>query len=163
MNGVSREEVANLIHAAKLEWKNEHSLEGCEAVRTLSTYVHGDLNSEIEKGKNTSKAFIEAEKRLSDLDKKDTGKVTILWEDKIIMKKAFNWLVGSFITAILTFIGGLSIFWITQNGHLVRTEEKIDNTNRYQIIQTLYAKYSATGDIATKNEAEALLKKISIK
>ena len=156
MNGVSREEINNLIQVAKLEWKNEHAVEGCEFVRKVQNYIDGDLRSDIHDFKTANEVQLGLSQRLEILDNAKTGQVTILWEERNAVVK---WLIGTAISIII-FMGG---FYWTQNTSLKKTDAKLDLTCQYQLAQTLFVKFSATGDISAKLEAEEILKKLSIK
>jgi hypothetical protein len=85
------------------------SLESCAAIETA---LLKKINSE-----------------LNDLIKPETGKVTILWEDRKMILNGMRWLIATVIAGLLTSI-------VTQNHHQNRIEkflEKITSIEQVKI------------------------------
>ncbi len=160
MSGIGREEVNNLIRAEILELENRHKLEGCEPIKTLSSYINGVLQSILHDLKTARGSF---EKRMDILDNEKTGQVTTMWTErnqtnayvKKIMDRIFMWIVS----AVVLLFGYFGQQYIS----LQRTDAKLDLTNKYQLAQTLFVKYSTTGDLTAKVEAEKIISELKIK
>ena len=133
--------------------KHEYTCQNIALVQQHENFISGALKSFMNDMKSWAKDLRDQDKRLSLLDNKINGRVSIMWN----VGKFF---IGGIFLGILTLMGGMALFWLTQNGHLNRTEVSINKMQKSQYAQILLMQYAETKNPAIKLEADRLLREL---